>query len=220
MAVYPTALVTTTDIPNAGANLSTNPHSSLHDESRDELVAIEAELGIAPSGSYSTVKARLDAGWQPIAANTVSAVASFTITIPASTYRWLRIEMTLDTSSAPTTLRARVNNDSTAALHRYLLTAIDGTSAIGREGPSDSTSWRIGSLSNLHGKCTLMIANADASSLLPWHSTGGAYSATAGSASNFQANGFLSAARSISSLVILPGAGTMTGDWIAEGYVP
>lgn len=44
----------------AGANLSTNPHSQLHDDMYDEIVAIGTELGTAPSGAETTVKARLD----------------------------------------------------------------------------------------------------------------------------------------------------------------
>lgn len=68
MAVYPTGLPTDVDIPDAGANLSTNPHSALHDDLRDETVAICAELGVSPSGSFATVKARLDS----IQAGTVS----------------------------------------------------------------------------------------------------------------------------------------------------
>lgn len=57
MADYPSSIPT---IADAGANLSTNPHSSLHDQVRDELIAALNELGLAPSGTFSTVKARLD----------------------------------------------------------------------------------------------------------------------------------------------------------------
>ena len=44
----------------AGANLSTNPHSALHDDMYDEIVAIGTELGTNPKGTAATVKARLD----------------------------------------------------------------------------------------------------------------------------------------------------------------
>lgn len=44
----------------AGANLSTNPHSTLHDDMYDEIVAIATELGTLPKGTAATVKARLD----------------------------------------------------------------------------------------------------------------------------------------------------------------
>jgi len=45
----------------AGANLSTNPHSTLHDGMYDEIVAIATELGTTPKGTAASVKARLDA---------------------------------------------------------------------------------------------------------------------------------------------------------------
>ena len=44
----------------AGANLSTNPHSTLHDGMYDEIVAIATELGTTPKGTAASVKARLD----------------------------------------------------------------------------------------------------------------------------------------------------------------
>lgn len=43
-----------------GANLSTFPHSTLHGNANDAIIAIETELGVAPSDTFSTVKARLD----------------------------------------------------------------------------------------------------------------------------------------------------------------
>lgn len=58
MANYPSSLPVT---EAAGANLSTNPHSALHDDMYDEIVAIATELGTVPKGTYASVKARLDA---------------------------------------------------------------------------------------------------------------------------------------------------------------
>jgi hypothetical protein len=60
MAVYPAAIPTVVTIPDAGADLSTNPHSALHNDLRDEVIAALAELGISPSGADATVRARLD----------------------------------------------------------------------------------------------------------------------------------------------------------------
>lgn len=60
---FPAALDTTATLPAAGgvgANLSTFPHSALHGNVDDAVIAIETELGTAPSGSFSTVKARFD----------------------------------------------------------------------------------------------------------------------------------------------------------------
>ncbi len=64
-ASYPTSL----PVKNAaGANLSTDPHSALHDGKYDEIVAIATELGTSPKGTFASVKARLDA-------NTLGTVA-------------------------------------------------------------------------------------------------------------------------------------------------
>lgn len=60
---YPTSLDTTATLPSAagvGANLSTFPHSALTGNVNDAVIAIETELGVAPSGADTTVKARLD----------------------------------------------------------------------------------------------------------------------------------------------------------------
>lgn len=56
-ASYPASLPVTAA---AGANLSTNPHSTLHNNMYDEIVAIATELGTSPKGTYASVKARLD----------------------------------------------------------------------------------------------------------------------------------------------------------------
>lgn len=60
---YPTALDTITNLPAAagvGTNLATFPHSTLHGNANDALRAIETELGIDPSGTFASVKLRLD----------------------------------------------------------------------------------------------------------------------------------------------------------------
>jgi hypothetical protein len=86
MSVYPSNIPTTGDLPDAGANLSSNPHSALHDDVRDEVIAIAGELGIAPSGTASTVRARLDDGLGLRQIVTFTANGTFT----KATYPWLR----------------------------------------------------------------------------------------------------------------------------------
>lgn len=73
----------------AGANLSSNPHSTLHDDMYDEIVAIATELGTLPKGTSATVKARLDlfetgawTSWTP----TVTQTGSVTVTNTRSVY--------------------------------------------------------------------------------------------------------------------------------------
>lgn len=57
MADYPSTLPT---FAANGANLSTTPHSALHTDLNQEVVAIATTLGTSPQGTLSTVKARLD----------------------------------------------------------------------------------------------------------------------------------------------------------------
>jgi len=71
----------------AGANLSTNPHSALHDGMYDEIVAIATELGTNPKGTAASVKARFDALPSVQAAATSLALDGLgrgTITFPAA----------------------------------------------------------------------------------------------------------------------------------------
>ena len=73
----------------AGANLSTNPHSTLHDGMYDAIVALATELGTTPKGTAASVKARLDmldiggwTSWTP----TVTQSGSVTVTNTRSRY--------------------------------------------------------------------------------------------------------------------------------------
>jgi hypothetical protein len=86
MSVYPSNIPTTGDLPDAGANLSSNPHSSLHDDVRDEVIAIAGELGVEPSGTANTVRARLDDGLG------LREIVYFTSngTFTKASYPWLR----------------------------------------------------------------------------------------------------------------------------------
>jgi hypothetical protein len=86
MSVYPSNIPTTGDLPDAGANLSSNPHSSLHDDVRDEVIAIAGELGVEPSGTASTVRARLDDGLGLRQIVTFTSDGTFT----KASYPWLR----------------------------------------------------------------------------------------------------------------------------------
>jgi hypothetical protein len=165
------------------------------------------------------VKARLDAGWQPIAAATLSASSTFTITIPASTYDMVRVHLLIAVSGAASAINARVNADSTAGLHRASYTQLyaDGT----QDGNTvDSTLWRIG-IANVTfaSPFEMTIYDTDASSQLPMQVFNTTFhTAVAGARTNL-VSGRLLSARLLSSLVITPSAGTMTGRYVAEGYL-
>lgn len=59
---YPSALVTTSDIPdvNALATLSADNHKSKHDQTRDEVIAIETKMGITGTADNTTFEFRLN----------------------------------------------------------------------------------------------------------------------------------------------------------------
>lgn len=65
-ASYPTGFDTMSD---PAANLSGPPlHSTMHNQINDVIEAIEAELGLNPSGPFATVQARLDLGYDTVLA--------------------------------------------------------------------------------------------------------------------------------------------------------
>lgn len=216
-AVYPAALATTTDLPDAGANLSTNPHSSLHNKNRDEIVAIEAELGVAPSGSYSTLRAREDAGWQPILSGSPAAATSFTVTIPASTYSWVRVAI-WGVGSVLDSFRCRVNNDSTAAFHRYAY--MQAISSAVSTATLTSTSWLIGNMdTGTRNTITLDVFGGDAPSEITYQSTAVVHNATESNCRHLISGGNIaSTSTTLTSLVFFPNSGTFTGRYIAEGH--
>lgn len=61
-AQYPTNLVTTTQLPNTRVDGTASPtnHVSDHNNLADEMIAVQAELGVLPKGGYSTVVDRLN----------------------------------------------------------------------------------------------------------------------------------------------------------------
>lgn len=56
---YPSGLDSLTR-PNPTDPLSSPSHAQIHDDVADALEAVETELGLNPSGTYQTVKDRLD----------------------------------------------------------------------------------------------------------------------------------------------------------------
>jgi hypothetical protein len=60
---YPSALDTTTQLPNANADGTTmaTTHPAQHNNTSDAIRAVEGELGLTPKGSFTSVAARLNA---------------------------------------------------------------------------------------------------------------------------------------------------------------
>lgn len=157
------------------------------------------------------------AGWQHITEASIAAAATFTITIPSSTYKMVRVTIQGSVASGEQALRARVNNDSTASLHAYILASfLSDTVAT---SPVSTTSWVVGAVTTNQGCMSqLLIYNTDTSSALPFSASSNAFHATEANARQFQSGGQLAANRLLSTLVIFPDASTFTGHYIAEGY--
>ncbi len=88
---YPTALDDSAVLPTAADlandNLDTKPHSSVHGNAHDAIIAIETELGTDPSGASATVKARIAADEQALAdhiADTADAHDASAISVSAT----------------------------------------------------------------------------------------------------------------------------------------
>jgi hypothetical protein len=70
-AQFPSALVTTTQLPNTRADATTTAtnHAADHNNLADEVIAVEAALGTTPQGAHATVKAAIASlmgQWKPI----------------------------------------------------------------------------------------------------------------------------------------------------------
>jgi len=61
MAIFPTNKITTTEIPDAVANLSlgANNHTQKHNDMRDEIIAIEAKVGVNNSTDTNSIDYKL-----------------------------------------------------------------------------------------------------------------------------------------------------------------
>lgn len=111
MADYPTSLPT---FAANGANLSTAPHSALHTDLNQEVVAIATTLGTSPQGTLSTVKARLDkiapytgalTAWTP----GWTQGATITKTVAQATYSRVGRQMTANLNMTATSAGTAAN---------------------------------------------------------------------------------------------------------------
>lgn len=82
-AQYPTNLVTTTQLPDTrtdGTATLTN-HAADHNQLADEVIAIEAELGVNASGSFATIAEAVGQQFIPVTVTfDIAAVAAGTTT--------------------------------------------------------------------------------------------------------------------------------------------
>ena len=193
-------------------------HAKLHNDLNDAVEAIEQTLGLNPQGDYASVRARLNVGWQHITSGQFVAQSAVDISIPPSTYRMIRVYLSGVTSETGTTLRMRVNNDTTPDLHRRMIGVLDGND--GYDGTTAlDTSWIIANwTSTERASCEVLIQEANVPSRLPMISRFGAYTGSAAGSRVGVATGALSSNTLLTSLRILPGTGTIGGHYIVEGY--
>jgi hypothetical protein len=199
MSVYPSNVPTTGDLPDAGANLSSNPHSSLHDDVRDEVIAIAGELGVEPSGTESTVRARLDAGLG------LREIVYFTSngTFTKASYPWLRA------------VRVRVQGGGGGGGGAESTTSLQG--AAGAGGAGGGYAELLIAASSLGSSETVTVGAAGSGASGASGSAGGNSSFGTLVVGNGGGAGTLGLASNAATAVNGPAGGTGTGDLVVAG---
>jgi len=164
-------------------------------------------------------------GWVPINHGSASSIGNLDIDLtdggrfPAGTFH--EIEITLDGSQdTAAVIICRVNNDSTAGLHRagYVTWALSDGSVNSSESNTSTNRWKLGRWVNLSGNTArILIRRTNESSNLPMQAT-----VTAASSAVSMAAGRLEANRLIDSVRIGHDVGGVTFGtirWSARGYL-
>ena len=152
-------------------------------------------------------------GWVPIDSGSVSAVSSFSITVPSGCQD-LRLRMKGHTSELAN-VTCRINNDTTSELHERAFTVInpDGTIATSIGDLFDRwmlSRWgaRVGA-NSLEATFFDVSSNSRVTCMSAGHRRNGDRSVGFGS---------LESARIVTSLRVFPNVGTVTANWTLEGY--
>lgn len=178
--------------------------------------AIDAEETARDAAILTAIDATK--GWHHIFNANVASVSSFVIPIPASTYKMIRIIMSLQCATAAAAVHGRVNNNLDVGLHRYSYTQVQGDGTL--SGTSvDSTSWRLGvANSTFASTFELLIMDTNASGLLPFHCVNTVFATTPANVRTNMSSGRLSAAHLISSLSVFGASELVSGFYTCEGY--
>jgi len=198
----------------------TGPTGPIGEVSTAEMTAaISAHNSSEVTARNAAIAAAVSAsGWQHIADGDVSNSAAFTITIPDSTYKMVKVHLNLAVSGSASAINARVNNNSTTALHRYSYTQILGDGTVSG-GSADQEMWRLGVANTAFASTfDMLINNADGTSTLPWQCLNTVFATSAANVRSNISSGRLTSGLLMSSLRILPSTGLMTGYYICEGY--
>lgn len=178
--------------------------------------------------SLSTVQTDVARGWRPIGHNDEpGGVFNIDLTaggkFPAGTFTIIKVYLRGDLSEFGTRLNVRVNNDSTAGLHRraYEVRRLDNQAII--ESGSDAvTSWPVaywGTATNSIAEMTMWPCDGSRRVTMKAWSV-----RTSGISSNrerLESQGDLEEARLVSSLQVFPLVGDIVQcSWWAEGWRP
>lgn len=163
-------------------------------------------------------KAGRQSGWEHIDAGSVSAQSSWTINVPATTFKRVRVtHHGTVASGGPIGFTARVNGDTTASLHRSALSTFHTDQAV--TSLVTGTSWSIGFANEVQGTTIeLLISNADALSAVPFQSVSTAWHTAESTMRHALGSGNLASTRTISSIEFGVASSTFTGDYTVEGY--
>lgn len=200
-----------------GGSSGTEP--ILAEEVEDELSRIDSDIqDVADAAEEAGL------GWVPITEGEGSSLSNLDIDLtdsgrfPAGTFH--EIEITLNgNQDATETIIARVNNDSTAGLHRagFVTWALSDGSVADSESNTITNRWKLGQWLNLSGgTCRILIQRTNESSNLPMQAT-----TTSPASSYAVATGRLESNRLIDAIRIGHEAGGVTFStirWTVRGY--
>lgn len=198
--------------PTPGTNLDDPPHDELHIDVQDAVEAIQAELGLNPRGSYASVRARLDIGWQLIHTAGFTVESSVAVPITGGPYRMIHVVLSGTGSETDSqALRCRINDDTTTNLHLSLghRFGLDGNLYT---HSGQATLYTIGYSAPDYYMCEMTLFEANVNSRLPFVASGGCFrSGSTALSGSFQSFGYLTANREITSLRFSPASGTISG---------
>lgn len=171
-------------------------------------------------------------GWTPVTAGVRGAgTGDFSVDVtdggrfPVGTFSRLRLTMKGDLDAAGT-IRIRVNDDSTAGLHRTGMVVMDAGGTVGPTHHAEGTTWYLAEWATVStNTATVEIFDTDGSNLLSYMGSGTRQSSSTTVHSISQAWGSLTASRLMSTIHVRPfsSGANVFGDimrWELEGYRP
>lgn len=227
-SAYPGALDSFTN-PTSTDGMNSPSHSDQHADANDAIEAIQAELGTNPSGSYTTVKDRLDdlagggggsGGLVLVNSGTFSASSAVSVdSVFDSTFDDYRVLVTLASSGASTVvgmrLRASGTDDSTSG-HYDANRLVVNVNTVPNENGTDR--WQCALVdSALKSSMAYELSSPNLAEATRILGQGECYYTGIGH-TFYACNGTQSQATQYDGFTLFPSAGTLTGRWAVYGY--